>query len=77
MSKTYKFFSHFNRVNMIQGKKEVWSVHFRNSCIQGTGITYEVATSTTFKSNGRQPRAKIIGFAAAVHKQPNGWIIIT
>lgn len=62
----YKFFSHFNRVNMFRKDPRVWTVHYRGTCYQGEKIVYRVPTETVFKPEGAQPRARVIGWASAV-----------
>lgn len=66
---TWKFFSHFNRINMQRGNPKVWTVHFRGTCYQAEGIVYKVHTFTTFDPKGRQPRAKVCGRAREVKQQ--------
>lgn len=66
MNNTWKFFSHFNRVNMFRKDPKVWTVHFRGTCYQGKEISYHVVTSTEYKPEGRQPRARIVGRASIV-----------
>lgn len=63
MNTTWRFFSHFNRVNMQRGDPRVWTVHFRGVCFQGTEIIFNVPTSTTYRAKGPQPRAKVCGRA--------------
>jgi hypothetical protein len=75
-SKTWRFFSHFNRVNMQRGNPNVWTVHFRGACIQGTEVVFNVPTYTTFKPNGRQPRAKVVGRAHFVERSSGGTILV-
>jgi hypothetical protein len=64
--KQYRFFAHFNRVNMQRGNPLVWTVHFRNLCIQARELVFRVSVSTRFRPEGRQPRAVLIGDARAV-----------
>jgi hypothetical protein len=62
----YKFFAHFNRINMQRGDPRVWTVHFRGQCIPCTSITFTVPTYTTYDPDGKQPRAKMVGHARSV-----------
>lgn len=73
---TWKFFSHFNRINMQRKDPKVWTVHFRNVCYQGTGIIFNVPTSTTYDPDGRQPRAKMVGRARQVEVDKSGTILV-
>lgn len=65
---TWTFFSHFNRINMQRGDVNVWTVHFRGTCYQGTEIVFNVPTFTKYNAKGRQPRAKVCGRAHFVEK---------
>jgi hypothetical protein len=67
-SKTWQFFSHFNRVNMQRKDPNIWTVHFRGACYQGTNIVFNVPTFTTYNPTGTQPRAKIRGRAHFVER---------
>ena len=64
--KRYRFFAHFNRVNMQRGNPNVWTVHFRGTCVQAREIVFRVFVRTRFKPNGRQPRAVLLGMAKTV-----------
>lgn len=64
---TWRFFSHFNRVNMQRGNPNVWTVHFRGTCYQGEEVVFNVPTFTEYKPKGQQPRAKIRGRAHFVN----------
>lgn len=61
MMKRYRFFAHFNRVNMQRGDPKVWTVHFRGQCLQAESISFCVPMTTVYKPNGRQPRATLRG----------------
>jgi len=63
VTNTWRFFAHFNRINMQRGDPRVWTVHFRGQCIQCEEIIANVPTYTEYKPNGKQPRAKIRGRA--------------
>ena len=64
--KQYRFFAHFNRINMQRGDPKVWTVHFRGQCIQGEGIEFNVPVRTRYRPEGKQPRAVLIGSASRV-----------
>jgi hypothetical protein len=57
----YRFFAHFNRINMQRGNPNVWTLHFRGMCFQAESIKFNVPITTDFKPNGRQPRATLRG----------------
>ncbi len=59
--KAYRFFAHFNRVNMQRGNPKVWTIHVRGQCIQAEQITFRVSLETSYKPNGAQPRATLRG----------------
>jgi len=73
---TWKFFAHFNRINMQRGNPNVWTVHFRGTCFQAQEIIFNVPSRTTFNPKGRQPRAKIAGRAHYVEQRPLGGYIL-
>ena len=64
--RSYRFFAHFNRINMQRGNPNVWTIHFRGRCIQCQGLEFKVPTFTTYTPNSQQPRAKIRGSASRV-----------
>lgn len=74
--KTWRFFSHFNRVNMQRGNPNVWTVHFRGVCVQGTEVVFNCPTRTTYNPKGQQPRARIIGVAHDVSVNRDGLILV-
>jgi hypothetical protein len=61
--KLLKFKAHFNRVNMQRGNPNVWTVHTSRACYQVTEIKSYVPMLTTFKKDGKQPRAYFSGRA--------------
>lgn len=65
--KRYRFFAHFNRVNMQRKLLKVWTVHFRGQCIQAEGLRFDVPVETKYRPNARQPRAVLIGTAHEVN----------
>jgi hypothetical protein len=65
--KKYKFFAHFNRINMQRGLPKVWTIHFRGQCIQAESITFKVPVKTHFRPKARQPRAILIGKAKSIN----------
>jgi hypothetical protein len=67
-TKTWQFFAHFNRVNMHRKDPNVWTVHFRGTCFQGTDVIFNVPTYTSYKPNRKQPRARIHGRAHYVER---------
>ncbi len=66
--KRYRFFVHFNRVNMQRGDPKVWTVHFRGVCYQTQKIRFKgvVELDSDYKPDGRQPRATFRGAAKKV-----------
>ena len=73
--KTYAFFAHFNRINMQQGKPQVWSVHFRGVCHQAKALRFKVPLRTQYRPDGRQPRATIRGEAAHVRWEDDTLVV--
>lgn len=64
--KGYRFFAHFNRINMQRGDPNVWTLHFRGMCMQAESIKFNVPIQTDYKPNGRQPRATLRGTCVKV-----------
>ena len=62
-SKEYASFAHFNRIAMQRGDKACWTVHYRGTCYPAIELRFEVAVTTKFLPNGRQPRATLRGKA--------------
>lgn len=73
---TNRFFAHFNRVNMVRGLPNVWTVHFRGECIQGEAIEFRVPCITRYVPKGKQPRATLRGDAHNV-RVLRGVIVVT
>ena len=64
--KHYRFFMHFNRINMQRGLPNVWSVHFRGTCYSASKVKLRVPIETRYVPQGRQPRATLRGWATTV-----------
>lgn len=62
----YRFFAHFNRVNMQRGLRTVWTVHFRGQCIPAQEVVFKTALTTRYRAEARQPRAILCGRAKTV-----------
>lgn len=76
--KAGKFFAHFNRIAMQRGeKKKLWTVHWRGACIPAANIEFNVPLRTVFRDYGRQPRARLIGFANNVQVFKDGLVKVT
>ena len=71
----YKFFAHFNRINMQRGNPNIWTVHYRGQCIQTKGINFRVPVLTKYKPDGRQPRAVLEGYANQCYNDGNYCIL--
>jgi len=61
-----KFKAHFNRVNMQRKNPNVWTVHHKGVCHQGTGIKLHVPCTAVFKPEHTQPRAWFEGYSKEV-----------
>ena len=64
--KSYRFFVHFNRINMQRGNPRVWTIHFRGVCYQVVDYICHVPHVSRYVFRGRQPRATIRGLAKTV-----------
>ena len=65
--KIYRFFMHFNRVNMQRGSPNVWSVHFRGTCYMTPKVIVGVPIESVYKPNGKQPRVILRGWARNIN----------
>lgn len=64
MSTKLKTKLHFNRVNMVRGKAEVWTAHNSRGCFQGEKLVIRhngvIVAETVFDPKARQPRAYFV-----------------
>lgn len=67
MTKSYRFFAHFNRIAMQRGSPKVWTVHFRGQCIPAEHVVFMTPVTTQYRPHGPQPRATLRGAAAQVY----------
>ena len=73
----YRFFLYFNRINMQRGLAHVWSVHYRGLCHQATTVRLiGIPVETDYKPHGRQPRAKLVGYAANLAHNDDGGVTL-
>lgn len=77
MKAKYRFFAHFNRVNMQRGLPQVWTVHFRGTCYQTEQLIFTVPVRTRYRPDSRQPRAILIGVASSVNTDTPGTIVVS
>ena len=64
--KRYRFFAHFNRINMQRGDPKVWTVHIKGTCLQAEEVKFKVPVETRYVPNGRQPRATLRGWCHSI-----------
>jgi hypothetical protein len=49
-NRAYKFFAHFNRINMQRGDPKVWTVHYQGTCHQTEEIEFYVPVKTRYRA---------------------------
>lgn len=70
------FWLHFNRINVIRGNDDIWTVHLSNQCIQAKSVDVRVPIHTVYKgATARQPRAYLKGIGV-VRKMSGGRVEI-
>src|SRR5260370_1300638 len=76
---------HFNRVNMVRGKDEVWTAHNSHGCFQGEKLVIRhngvVVAGTIFNPKANRPRGYFVAAAAfslrlSAHLRRVAWPIL-
>ena len=61
-NKARTFWLHFNRINVVRGDPDVWTVHLSDQCIQTKHVDCHVPIATVYRGKtARQPRAYFKG----------------
>lgn len=74
--KTYRFFYHLNKPATKAEGRVVWTIHWRNQCIQAFSLDIRRPTKTREQMK-RQPWAVVVGTASSVVIDNDGNAIIS
>jgi hypothetical protein len=74
--KRYRFFYHLNKLETRKQNRVVWTVHWRQQCMQAYHLDIRCKTWSREQMN-RQPWAVVVGDARSVEIDIDGTAVIT